>query len=105
MSYEEELESAIKRHPAKGTRKSKMYTVYTETGSVYDFDLDQMRMRRVNERGDKYSLRQDDDWISLVTIPNFTIGESMKFVVSGLNEDPDIVTIRTTSYVIKVEEV
>lgn len=103
--YDEELEDAIKRHPAKGKKKSKMYTVHTETGSVYDFDFDQMRMRRVNETGNFANMRQDNEWINLVTVPEINVGEGMRFVVSGLHEDPNVVTIRTTSYVVKVEEV
>lgn len=103
FNYEEELESAIQRHPAKGLRKSKTYTIHTETGSVYDFDLPRMRMRRVNDTGNFKDLRQDGEWVSLVSIPTVVVGQPMRFVVAGLNDDPSVVTIRTTSPVIKIE--
>ena len=99
----EELENAIKRHPAKGSKK--LITVHTETGSVYEFDLEQNRVRRVNETGNFTNMRKDDQWIELVTVPTITVGESMAFALRGVSEEPDIVTFRTTSYVTKIEEV
>lgn len=80
-----------------------MIKVNTETGSVYEFDLEQNRVRRVNETGNFTAMRKDDEWNELVSIPEITVGESMKFLLH-VRED-DIVTLRTTSYVTKVEEI
>ena len=96
-----ELEASIKRHPAKG--KKPVTIVHTETGSVYEFDFDQMRVRRVNETGNFTNMRKDDEWLELVTVPEIQVGQSMKFAL--MVRDDDIVTLRTTSYVVKVEEV
>jgi hypothetical protein len=96
----EELEQSIKRHPAKG---KKVITVYTETGSVYEFDLEQNRVRRNNQTGNFEAMRKDDQWNDLVTIPEFVVGQSMQFALV-VRED-GVVTMRTTSYVTKIEEV
>lgn len=97
-----ELEASIKRHPAKG---KKLIIAYTETGSVYEFDFEQNRVRRVNETGNFKNMRKDDQWLDLVTIPTITIGQSMSFALRGVADEPDMVTFRTTSYVTKIEEV
>lgn len=80
-----------------------MIKVQTETGSTYEFDLEQNRVRRVNETGNFDPMRKDDEWNELVSIPEFTIGQSMRFLLM-VRED-DIVTLRTTSYITKVEEI
>ena len=98
----EELENAIKRHPAKGQKNLR---VFTETGSIYEFDLKNNKVLRFNDTGNFPSMRKDAQWIELVTIPEITLGQSMAFALRGVAEDPDIVTFRTTSYVTKVEEV
>lgn len=98
-----ELDEAIKRHPAKGLKK--LITVHTETGSVYEFDLEQNRVRRVNETGNFKAMRKDDQWLELVTVPTIVIGQPMGFALHGVAEEPDMVTFRTTSYVTKIEEV
>lgn len=99
MSYEEELESAVKRHPAKGPNFTR---VYTETGSVYEFDFDNHRVRRTNSTGNFANMRKDAEWIQLVTNPQIVVGQSMTFCLAGVAEDPEIVTFRSTSYVTKI---
>jgi hypothetical protein len=96
-----ELEASIKRHPAKG--KTPVTIVYTETGSVYEFDFNQMRVRRINETGNFSNLRKDEEWLELVTVPEIELGQSMRFAL--MIRDDGIVTLRTTSYVIKVEKI
>jgi hypothetical protein len=80
-----------------------MILVTTETGSKYEFDFDQMRTRRINETKNFTPLRKDDEWNQLVTVPEIVTGQPMRFALM-VRED-DIVTIRHTSYVTKVEEV
>lgn len=80
-----------------------MLLVTTETGSLYEFDFDQMLTRRTNETNNFAPLRKDDEWVRLILEPEIIVGEPLRFVISV--RDDDVATIRTTSYVTKVEEV
>lgn len=95
----EELESAVKRHPAKGPNFTR---VHTETGSVYEFDFDNHRVRRVNRTGNFKNMRKDEQWLQLVTNPQIVVGQSMQFALMGVADDPEMVTFRITSYVTKI---
>lgn len=99
---QEELEGAIKRHPAKGQKNLR---VFTETGSIYEFDLKNKKVLRFNDTGNFANMRKDAEWIDIVTMTQPVIGESMTFCLTGVAEEPDLVTFRRTSYVTKIEEV
>lgn len=99
MTYDDsELEAAIRRHPAKGNKTIVLVT--TESGANYQFDLTNMRVRRVSETKQSKNMRKDFKWNPLVTVPTFKIGEPMRFAL--LVRDDDIVTLRTTTTVVKV---
>jgi hypothetical protein len=80
-----------------------MITVTTETGSVYEFDLENMLTRRLTKNNftGEAKLRKDDTRVPLVTIPEIEVGRGMIFVIS-LRED-DVVTTRYTSHVTSVD--
>lgn len=80
-----------------------MIKVHTETGSVYEFDLENSLVRRVNQTGNFSPMRKDEEWTDLVTKPDIVIGRSMTFAL--IVRDDDLVTFRSTSYVTKVEEI
>lgn len=79
-----------------------MIRVTTETGSIYDFDQENMRTRRVNTTGNFEAMRKDGEWSDLVLMPDIKIGASMRFPLV-VREDGDV-TFRTTSYVTKIED-
>lgn len=80
-----------------------MIKAYTETGSVYEFHMDALLVRRVNETGNFTDLRQDTQWIPMYAEPDIKVGAPIHIPLHPLGEGD--ITIRQTSYVTKVEEV
>lgn len=80
-----------------------MIKVTTQSGSVYEFDMDNLLMRRIPKtKAKKYQLRQDKDWLKMVLAPEIEEGFRICVVLEGLH-DPSEITLRTTTPVIKIE--
>lgn len=71
--------------------------VTTATGSMYELDPDNRRVRRVEST---HALRRDGDWLHVQNDPNPEIGQPMVLFLEPLGEGT--VTIRTTSLVTRV---
>lgn len=80
-----------------------MVKITTISGSVYEFDVEQYKMRRVNTNQDA-QLRKDEEWIKVMYLPDFLVGEPMRVVLEPLSMDADV-TMRFTTEVVSVEEV
>lgn len=80
-----------------------MVKITTISGSVYEFDVEQYRMRRVNTNEDA-QLRKDEEWIKVLHLPDFLVGEPMRVVLEPLDMDADV-TMRFTTEVVSVEEI
>lgn len=79
-----------------------MVTVHTETGSVYEFDYENMKMRRVNSTGNFDPLRKDGEWAEMLLWPEMEVGYPMNIALAPLAEGFDV-TMRHTSYVTKID--
>jgi hypothetical protein len=79
-----------------------MLLVGTETGSVYEFDLDNLLVRRAPSANSASELRKDNNWITLLSEPEFLIGHGMQLLLAPLGEGD--CTLRITSHVTYIEE-
>ena len=80
--------------------------VVTETGSVYEFDMQNLKMRRAEHTKKSNDLRKDGEWVQMLVEPGIELGHTMVIALAPLG-DPETTdcTLRYTSTVIKVEEV
>ncbi len=80
--------------------------VTTETGSVYEFNMDTLQMRRAEHTKKSNDLRQDGEWIQMLVEPGIEVGHTMVIALAPLG-DPETTdcTMRYTSTVIKVEDI
>jgi hypothetical protein len=69
----------------------------TETGSVYDVDVDNKRVRRVEFT---HELRKDGEWRPLHSISRINIGEPVRMLIDVRGDG--VITHRTTSFVTEV---
>ncbi len=67
--------------------------VKTETGSVYELDIENMRMRRSNS---VESLRRDGEWVTMLKEPIVELGRAMILFLEPLSEHQSITTRFTT---------
>ena len=67
--------------------------VKTETGSVYEIDMKNMKMRRSNS---EESLRRDGEWITMLKEPIIELGRTMILFLEPLSEYQSITTRFTT---------
>lgn len=67
--------------------------VKTETGSVYEIDIKNMKMRRSNS---EESLRRDGEWITMLKEPIIELGRTMILFLEPLSEYQSITTRFTT---------
>lgn len=74
--------------------------VTTQTGSVYEIDIDAMKMRRTNKEAD---LRKDGEWVSMLKEPVIEMGRSMILYLEPLSDNCSITT-RFTTKVIGISE-
>lgn len=73
--------------------------VTTETGSVYEIDLNDWYIRRIEYSHD---LRRDGEWLRMLNKPNMRVGEPVLMVLEPLGHGN--VTYRTTSPVVRIDE-
>lgn len=74
--------------------------IYTQSGSVYEYDEDEERMRRVPIDQDG-ELRHDGEWLEVLNIIGPNIGEGMWVNMGGEGVKP---FMRRTSKVVAIEE-
>jgi hypothetical protein len=67
--------------------------VKTETGSIYEIDMKNMKMRRSNS---EESLRRDGEWITMLKEPIIELGRTMILFLEPLSEYQSITTRFTT---------
>jgi hypothetical protein len=80
--------------------------VITETGSVYEFDMSNLMVRRLEHTKKSQDLRQDGEWLQMLIEPGIEVGQSIVIALAPLG-DPENTecTMRYTTPVLKVEEV
>ena len=87
---------------------SKTLKVTTATGSIYEFNLPKLLMRRIEDvtNVDSSTLRQDGEWLQMLLAPKIEVGKPMTIALAPLG-DPDTtdVTMRHTTTVTSIEEV
>lgn len=87
---------------------SKTLKVTTATGSIYEFNLPKLLMRRIEDvaNADSSTLRQDGEWLQMLLAPKIEVGKPMTIALAPLG-DPDTtdVTMRHTTTVTSIEEV
>ena len=81
-----------------------MIKVTTETGSVYEFDIANYKMRRVPVDAPESELRRDGEWLNMIRPPRIEKGEPILIPLEGLH-DPSDVTMRYTTTVVDIQEV
>lgn len=75
--------------------------VTTESGSVYELDMDKLKMRRVPTSSEE-KLRQDSKWIQMLRWPDIDQGYPMHIALAPLAKGYDV-TMRYTTKVIEIE--
>ena len=79
-----------------------MIVITTVSGAVYEFDTDNMMMRRTNAT-DK--LRKDNEWISFHGVYHQPeIGQSLVIFMEPLQKNWADTTVRMTTAVTNIEE-
>jgi hypothetical protein len=86
-----------------------MRKITTESGSVYEYDAPNSRFRRQS----KFTLRGDEDWVTIVNKPVLKIGLPVSFMCIGLSDlgpdsygnevGPGATTIRTTTPIVRID--
>ena len=70
-------------------------TVKTESGSVYELDPQELKLRRVPS--DKEAqLRKDEEWIQMLMWPEIEVGYSMHIALAPLAEGYEVTMRHTT---------
>lgn len=75
-------------------------TVKTESGSVYEFDMDNLQMRRV-PASKKEKLRQDNKWVQMLLWPDIDEGYPIHIALAPLAKGYDV-TMRHTTPVVEI---
>ena len=77
------------------------FLVTTESGSCYEFDVQEHSswMRRQASSSDP--LRRDEEWVPMLTVPEFEVGFPMRLLLEPLGDGD--VTVRFSTPVLKVE--
>lgn len=79
-----------------------MLRVTTETETVYEFDMDALKVRRVSA---KRAMRLDTEWLQMLQKPEIVLGYIMCIALEPFPDtSDDICTMRITSAVSKIEE-
>lgn len=76
-------------------------TVKTESGSVYEFDRKNLKMRRVPV-SKKEKMRQDNKWVQMLLWPDIDQGFPMHIALAPLAKGYEV-TMRHTTTVIEIE--
>ena len=76
--------------------------VTTETGSVYEIDLDEQKMRRIPQ-GESGPLRKDNEWLKLLVPPTIELNQPLRMAIEPLSVDANV-TMRFTSHVVSIED-
>ena len=80
--------------------------VITETGSVYEFDMEALKMRRVEHTKKSDDLRKDGEWIQMLLEPGIEVGHTLIIALAPLGDlETTDCTMRYTSTVLKVEDI
>ena len=83
-----------------------MKRVVTETGSVYEFDMENLKMRRADHTKKSEDLRGDGEWIQMLIEPGIELGRTMIIALAPLGDhETTDCTMRYTSGVISIEDV
>ena len=77
--------------------------VGTETGSVYELDMESLAVRRLNSGEKGSELRKDSEWVQMLLEPELFIGRPMYLTLAPLTDDCDV-TMRTTTPIMYIEE-
>lgn len=73
----------------------------TESGTTYEIDLDEGRVRRLPSQYGE-GLRKDNDWIDLQILPDVTVGSPCTMILAPLGQGGS--TMRRTTIVMTVED-
>lgn len=77
-----------------------MLKVTTESGSIYEFDLPNLKMRRINT---EFPMRREKEWLNMLTEPYIRLGEPLRAALEPLGHGD--VTMRYSTPVTAIEEI
>jgi hypothetical protein len=79
--------------------------IETRTGSTYEFADDLSKYRRLEVGGASQVLRQDGEWLDIISVSDIAVGEEISIIMPVL-DPPEFagaqVTYRTTSEVVRI---
>jgi hypothetical protein len=75
-------------------------TVTTESGSVYELDMEELKLRRVASEKEA-KLRKDDKWLQMLRWPDIDVGYPMHIALAPLADGYDV-TMRYTTKVVEI---
>lgn len=103
FNYNANLKSEASPSKARGSTQqedSVTITVKTESGSVYEFDMDNLQMRRV-PASKKEKLRQDNKWVQMLLWPDIDEGYPIHIALAPLAKGYEV-TMRHTTPVVEI---
>lgn len=77
-----------------------MLKVTTESGTIYEIDLEKMRLRRRNKDA---KLRKDGTWLKMLVKPDIKLNQRLVIALEPLGAGD--VTSRFSTPVVKIEEI
>lgn len=81
------------------------FSVETETGSTYEFDLKKFRVARVpaSNKGDvRNTMRKDNQETEILDMSVPEVGKPVEMLLKGVSDIEDVATFRTTSPVVRI---
>lgn len=83
-----------------------MFSVETETGSTYTFDLESLRVARIPAHTDQGEvgnvMRKDNQETELLDMSVPEVGKPVEMFLKGVSDTKGIATFRTTSPVVRI---
>ena len=85
---------------------SGIYQVETSS-STYIFDFTSKQFQRIGKEatsGYYYHapLRKDNNWISFESVSELEVGKPVQIFSQGISDEPDVITVRTTTPVVGI---
>lgn len=82
-----------------------MLKVETTTGSTYLFDMENLKVIRLDHTDQSPDMRKDGEWLQMLVQPVVELNQCIRIPLEPLSGlDTDICTVRLTSPVESIEE-
>ena len=83
-----------------------MFSVETETGSTYTFNLERLRVARVpdhpNQGEAENAMRKDNQETELLDMSVPEVGKPVEMILKGVSDTEGVATFRTTSPAVRI---